>query len=218
MGPKTRTAGSTYCQPFHFCVENLGQLPVAAAMASPSVKSPPATTVESAATAAMKSAATAAMKSTATSAVEATAIAAESAATPGKAVLVNLATASAAEASSATPTTTSAPITASAPVKTSAAPITATAPTTASPATAPIAATPVKSIEPRSSANKHAAVEPIRSVVAIWRASVRVIIVVSICANRCWAIVAFIYRPNSDANTNLRLGRCRCWKNANRSQ
>src|SRR6266436_5841886 len=103
MGPKTRTAGSTYCQPFHFCVENLGQLPVAAAIASPAVRSTAATTVESAATAAMKS--------TATAAVEATAIAAESAATPGKAVLVNLATASAAEASSATPTTTSAPIT-----------------------------------------------------------------------------------------------------------
>jgi hypothetical protein len=90
--------------------------------------------------------------------------------------------------------------------------VTATAPASA----APIAATAVEAVEPGSCADKDAAYEPIRSVVAVRGACIRRIIIVSVSANRCRAIISAISATNSDANRNLSLRRRRQCKSQNR--
>ena len=55
---------------------------------------------------------------------------------------------------------------------------------------------------PRSRANKHAAYEPIRPVIAVRRTGIRIIVIVSIRANRRTGRVA---GTDSDPNANLRL-------------
>jgi len=48
--PKTKTAGSVRCQPFHFRLENLSQLPVSTAAMASTTAMETAATVESAST------------------------------------------------------------------------------------------------------------------------------------------------------------------------
>lgn len=69
---------------------------------------------------------------------------------------------------------------------------------------------PTEAAEPRAGANKDATNEPIRSVVAIRRASVRVIPVVAISAGRRIPVWA-----NPNANHDLRLGRRCRWEHQN---
>ena len=54
---------------------------------------------------------------------------------------------------------------------------------------APIAAS-VKPVEPRPGTDKHATGEPLRSVVAVRRAGVRVVAIIAVRANRCRAVVS----------------------------
>lgn len=67
-------------------------------------------------------------------------------------------------------------------------------------------------MEPRTGADKNAADEPIRAVVAVGRACIRVVIVVAVCAdragaNRDWAADSDCHRANSytDADAHLRV-------------
>jgi len=53
---------------------------------------------------------------------------------------------------------------------------------------APIAA-PVKPVVPRPGTDKHATDEPLRSVVAVRRAGVRVVAIIAVSANRCRSVV-----------------------------
>ena len=53
---------------------------------------------------------------------------------------------------------------------------------------APIAA-PVKPVEPRAGADKHATNEPVRAVVAVRRAGVRVVAIIAVRTNRCRTVV-----------------------------
>jgi hypothetical protein len=75
----------------------------------------------------------------------------------------------------------------------------------AEPSTAPVSST--EPVEPGSSSDKHAAIEPIRSIVAVRRAGIRCVPVISISASGC--SIAAVHGPNSDANSNpnLSLGR-----------
>src|SRR5580698_5803880 len=69
--------------------------------------------------------------------------------------------------------------------------------TSAEAATAPVAST--EPVEPRSSPDEHAAIEPIRSIVAVRRAGIRCVPVISIRASGC--SIAAVHGPNSDANS-----------------
>ena len=73
-------------------------------------------------------------------------------------------------------------------------------------ATSPETEAPAEAAEPWPSANKEAPIEPIRSVVAVRRASIGIIAIVAISANGR-RVVAVIARANSDSHPNLRLGR-----------
>jgi hypothetical protein len=83
---------------------------------------------------------------------------------------------------------------------------------------APEEAAASKSVEPGTRSNEHAASKPVRPVVTVRRARIRVIAVIPVFTNRTSIAIAAVHGPNSDTHTNLCLGRRRCWKNANRSQ
>jgi hypothetical protein len=71
--------------------------------------------------------------------------------------------------------------------------------------TAPVAST--EPVEPGSSSDKQAAIEPIGSIVTVGRAGIRCIPVISILTNGC--SITAVTGPNSDTNSNpnLCLGR-----------
>jgi len=52
-----------------------------------------------------------------------------------------------------------------------------------------VKAAPVRPVEPRAGTDKHATDEPLRSVVAVRRAGVRVVAIIAVRANRCRAVV-----------------------------
>src|SRR5438876_1018625 len=52
-----------------------------------------------------------------------------------------------------------------------------------------VKAAAVKPVEPRACADKHATREPLRSIIAVRRAGVRVIVIVAVGANRWRAVV-----------------------------
>ena len=75
------------------------------------------------------------------------------------------------------------------------------------------AGAPMKSAKPRTGANKNSAGKPFRTVKAVWRAGVWVIVIVSIRANRRRAIVARIIAgaesdSDTDANSLCACERC----------
>ena len=60
----------------------------------------------------------------------------------------------------------------------------------------------VVSVEPRAGANKHAAYKVARPVVAVWRASIRIVVVVAISTDRCWSETRV---PGTYSNTHSNL-------------
>jgi hypothetical protein len=64
---------------------------------------------------------------------------------------------------------------------------------------------PIISVIPRAGTDERAAYKPARPIVTVRRASVRIIAVVSICANRRWAYGGG-NRTNSNAHGNLGMG------------
>ena len=79
-----------------------------------------------------------------------------------------------------------------------------------------VTATVVSAVVPRTGADKDAAREPFRTVKAVWGASVRVIVVVTVGACRSWADVLARVNPDGDwtnSNTDrnsLRMRERRC--------
>jgi hypothetical protein len=144
-------------------------------------------------------AATAAMEATAT-AMEATATSVETTATAMEAATAVETTATAVEAT----------VTAESFVVKSAATITITT-TVIAPAivTTAIETPAVESMEPRASPDEDSVEEPIRAVVTVWRASVWVIIIVAIGADRCRANVSVCW-ANSNAHDHSLCVRERC--------
>ena len=63
----------------------------------------------------------------------------------------------------------------------------------------------VTGVIPGSSPDEYSTSEPARAVVTVRRAAIRCITVIAIRANRC--SITAVHGPNSNANTNLCLGR-----------
>jgi hypothetical protein len=76
------------------------------------------------------------------------------------------------------------------------------APTAAVVAVTIIAVAPAPAV-PGADANKHAVHEPIRSVVAIGRAGIRIIVIISIGTDRGWSVH---WAADADSNTDANLG------------
>ena len=72
--------------------------------------------------------------------------------------------------------------------------------------TTPTPAIMTEAVVPRARTDKHASYEPIRSVVAVRRASVRIVIVIAISADRSGAVIAGT-NPHADCDLRLRIGR-----------
>jgi hypothetical protein len=86
------------------------------------------------------------------------------------------------------------------------------APTIMTPTTAVISAAPAMapvSVIPRACTDKYAVYKPVRTVVAVRRAGIRIVVIVSIGAHRRTCRIRGTdpntHRPNPDSNTNLRL-------------
>ena len=72
-------------------------------------------------------------------------------------------------------------------------------------------ATIVATVEPRAGADEDAADEVVRTVVAVGRACVRIVAVVTVSAGGRWPDRA-VHRTYSDAHGKLRVSACRCKK------
>lgn len=73
----------------------------------------------------------------------------------------------------------------------------------------PVERRPIEPVEPRPRSDEHATHEPLRSVVAIWRTSVRSVWVVAVGAHRRRANIRRRAHSNRDSNAHLRVCRAR---------
>jgi hypothetical protein len=79
---------------------------------------------------------------------------------------------------------------------------------TVAPATAPVEATSPVAVAPRPGSNENSTYEPVRSVVAVRSAGVRIVVKVAVAADGRTTYVS-ITRAKSNANRNLAMGKGR---------